>query len=112
MGPETRNKLLGGAKALLHPIFFEEPFGLSVLEAMMCGTPVIAFKRGSMPELITEGISGFLPVNTSEAVLAIKELDKIDPKNCRALAVERFSLEAMVNAYVEAYKTVIQNRSN
>ncbi len=111
VGPEARDELLGGAKALLHPIFFEEPFGLSVLEAMMCGTPVIAFKRGSMPELITEGISGFLPVNISEAILAIKALDKIDPKNCRAYAVKKFSLETMINNYIEAYRTVIQNRS-
>jgi len=111
VGPETRDELLGGAKALLHPIFFEEPFGLSVLEAMMCGTPVIAFKRGSMPELITEGISGFLPINISEAILAIKTLDKIDPKICRDYAVKKFSLETMINNYIEAYRTVIQNRS-
>lgn len=111
VGPQVRNELLGRAKALLHPIFFEEPFGLSVLEAMMCGTPVIAFKRGSMPELLTEGINGFLPANISEAVLAIKELDKIDPKNCRDYAVKKFSLETMVTAYVETYKDVINNRS-
>lgn len=110
VGPEARNELLGGARALLHPIFFEEPFGLSVLEAMMCGTPVIAFKRGSMPELITEGISGFLPVNISEAVLATKALDKIDPKNCRAYAVKKFSLETMINNYIEAYRTVMRNK--
>lgn len=111
VGPETRDELLGGARALLHPIFFEEPFGLSVLEAMMCGTPVIAFKRGSMPELITEGINGFLPINISEAVLAIKTLDKIDPKICRDYAVKKFGLETMINNYIEAYRTVIQNRS-
>jgi glycosyltransferase involved in cell wall biosynthesis len=108
VGPEARDELLGGAKALLHPIFFEEPFGLSVLEAMMCGTPVIAFKRGSMPELIVEGKTGFLPNNISEAVLAIKSLHKIDPKTCRDYAVKKFSLETMTNAYIEAYKTVIK----
>ncbi|SKB65089.1 Glycosyltransferase involved in cell wall bisynthesis [Salegentibacter holothuriorum] len=110
VGPEARDKLLGCAKALLHPIFFEEPFGLSVLEAMMCGTPVIAFKRGSMPELIREEISGFLPGNISEAVLAIKALDKIDPKTCRAYAVKKFSLETMTHAYLGAYETVIKNK--
>jgi len=82
-----------------------------VLEAMMCGTPVIAFKRGSMPELITEGINGFLPLNISEAVLAIESLYKIDPKNCRAYAVKKFGLETMINNYIEAYRTVIQNRA-
>lgn len=110
VGPEARDKLLGGAKALLHPIFFEEPFGLSVLEAMMCGTPVIAFKRGSMPELILEGTSGFLPGSVSEAVLAVKALDKIEPKKCRAYAIKNFSQETMINAYIEAYKTVIENK--
>jgi glycosyltransferase involved in cell wall biosynthesis len=111
VGPEIRNKLLGSAKALLHPIFFEEPFGLSVLEAMMCGTPVIAFKRGSMPELIVEEKTGFLPNNISEAVVAVKALDKIDPKTCRNYAVKNFSLDTMVNAYIEAYKTIIENKS-
>jgi len=109
VGPVDRDKLLGGAKALLHPIFFEEPFGLSVLEAMMCGTPVIAFNRGSMPELIKDEITGFLPDNISEAVLAIRELNKIDPKTCRALAVKKFSLETMINNYIEAYELVIEN---
>lgn len=110
VGAESRDKLLGSAKALLHPIFFEEPFGLSVLEAMMCGTPVIAFKRGSMPELILQGKTGFLPNNISEAVLAIKALDKIEPQTCREYAVKKFSLDAMVKAYIEAYKTVIENK--
>jgi len=107
VGPELRQKLLGGAKALLHPIYFEEPFGLSVIEAMMCGTPVIAFKRGSMPELIVEGTNGFLPANISEAVSAIHALDKIDPQACRDYAIEHFSLDTMVNAYIETYRKVI-----
>ena len=59
-GPDERNQLLGGALALLHPISFEEPFGLSVVEAMFCGTPVIAFNRGSMPEIILDRKTGFL----------------------------------------------------
>ncbi|PKD17689.1 glycosyl transferase [Salegentibacter salinarum] len=112
VGPEVRDKLLGNAKALLHPIFFEEPFGLSVVEAMMCGTPVTAFERGSMPELIEEGKTGFLTENIAEAVLAVKALDKIKPEACRALAVKKFSLDTMVNAYIEAYKTVINNKSS
>lgn len=111
IGPEGRDKLLGGAKALLHPIFFEEPFGLSVLEAMMCGTPVIAYKRGSMPELIVDGETGFLPDNISEAILAVNALDNINPKSCRDHAVKNFSLETMVNAYIKAYKTVVENKS-
>ncbi len=71
-GPVERNKLLGDAFALLHPISFEEPFGLSVVEAMMCGTPVIAFNRGSMPELIVDRKTGFLWI-IDEAVEAVKD---------------------------------------
>ena len=71
-GPEERNKLLGAAFALLHPISFEEPFGLSVAEAMFCGTPVIAFNRGAMPELILDGKTGFLTNTIEEAVEAVK----------------------------------------
>ncbi len=72
-GPAERNKLLGDAFALLHPISFEEPFGLSVAEAMFCGTPVIAFNRGSMPELILDGKTGFLANTVEEAVEAVEK---------------------------------------
>jgi glycosyltransferase involved in cell wall biosynthesis len=67
VGPVERNRLLGKACALLHPILFDEPFGLSVIESMACGTPVIAFDRGSMPELIENGQNGFLVSNVNEA---------------------------------------------
>jgi glycosyltransferase involved in cell wall biosynthesis len=107
LGPIARDRLLGGAKALLHPIFFEEPFGLSVLEAMMCGTPVIAFSRGSMPELIDDGTSGFLVNNTEEAVLAVHKLSHIDPYRCRDYAVNNFSVENMIKSYIKAYKQTI-----
>jgi glycosyltransferase involved in cell wall biosynthesis len=67
-GPVERNQLLGKALALLHPIQFDEPFGLSVIESMACGTPVIAFDRGSMPELIENGKNGFLVDNVDQAI--------------------------------------------
>jgi glycosyltransferase involved in cell wall biosynthesis len=107
-GPEVRNKLLGGAMALLHPIYFEEPFGLSVIEAMMCGTPVIAFARGSMPELIIDGVSGYLANNIAEAVNAVEKLKTIDPLACRQHACRNFSRERMIDDYIGAYKTVLQ----
>lgn len=107
VGPEARNTLLGKTKALLHPISFEEPFGLSVLEAMMCGTPVIAFARGSMPELIKAGVSGHLVNTISEAVEAVGKLDRIIPEKCRAHAVYHFSLDKMVSSYIAAYHKVI-----
>ncbi len=101
------NELLGHAKALLHPILFDEPFGLSVAEAMMCGTPVIAFKRGSMPELIEDGKTGFLVKKVSEAVEAVKRLRQLDPFYCRAHAIDKFSIEKMIAQYIEVYETIV-----
>jgi len=109
VGKEKRDLLLGGAKALLHPISFEEPFGLSVLEAMMCGTPVIAFSRGSMPELIKDNFSGFLVKNVPEAVSAVQNIEIINPEDCRTHAQENFGLEKMINSYLEAYEKVLEN---
>lgn len=106
--PIMRNELLGNAKALLHPIYFNEPFGLSVVEAMMCGTPVIAFARGSMPELIDDGITGYLVNDVGEAVSAVGELKKISHYACRKHAFGKFSLERMVDDYILAYKTVLK----
>lgn len=107
IGPDVRNELLGGARALLHPIFFEEPFGLSIIEAMMCGTPVIAFARGSMPELIVDGVSGYLVNNIAEAVSAVEKLTSIDAHACRQHACDNFSRERMIDEYIDAYKTVL-----
>jgi len=83
VGPAKRNTLLGNALALLHPINFNEPFGLSVAEAMLCGTPVIAFNKGSMPELIKHGETGFLVNNIDEAAAAVDELKNLERIDCR-----------------------------
>lgn len=107
LGKDARDLVLGGAKGLLHPISFEEPFGLSVLEAMMCGTPVIAFSRGSMPELINDGVSGFLVHTIEKAVEAVKNLDQISPAQCRSHAEKNFSRDLMIQSYEESYKKVI-----
>lgn len=106
-GPERRDALLGGAFALLHPISFEEPFGLSVAEAMMCGTPVIAFDRGSMPELIVNGKTGFLVQNVEEAVSALSKIENLHRTDCRKHAMENFSLNKMIDGYVEVYQKVL-----
>ncbi len=107
VGPDDRDRLLGGARALLHPISFAEPFGLSVAEAMMCGTPVIAFNRGSMPELIDDGATGFLVDSVESAVEAVGRVDSIDRRTCRAWALRRFSADRMVRDYLQLYRQII-----
>jgi glycosyltransferase involved in cell wall biosynthesis len=106
-GPQKRNELLSGASALLHPISFEEPFGLSVAEALLCGTPVIAFNKGSMPELIQHGKTGFLVDNVDEAVDAVTQIPQIDRFYCHKLAMQRFSKEKMVKDYLSLYHHIL-----
>lgn len=106
-GPEKRDQLLGHATALLHPISFDEPFGLSVAESMLCGTPVIAFNRGSMPELIEDGKTGFLCQNTDQAAERVKDLGKIDRPYCRESAKSRFSIEKMAEDYLKVYQKIL-----
>jgi glycosyltransferase involved in cell wall biosynthesis len=107
VGPAERAKVLGGARALLHLIGFEEPFGFSVVESMACGTPVIAFRRGSMPELIEDGVTGFLVDDVQAAVAAVGEIVKLDRTEIRAQAVARFGRARMVDAYLDAYERLI-----
>lgn len=107
VGPERRDELLGGAYALLHPIYFAEPFGLSVVESMACGTPVVAFNKGSMPELIESGKNGFIVSDVKEAVSALGKIPEISRQYCRNTVEERFSVEKMVDNYIEVYKQII-----
>src|SRR3979411_3451488 len=93
VGGAARAEVLGSAHALLHLINFDEPFGLSVVEALACGTPVIACNRGSMPELIDDGVTGFLVNNVDEAVNAISRVGEIDRAVYRAAVYERFTRE-------------------
>lgn len=106
-GPDKRNELLGGALALLHPINFNEPFGMSVAESMLCGTPVIAFNKGSMPELIRDKETGFLVDNVDEAVAVTAQLSNINRSLCHNHAVEKFSAEKMVGDYLALYHQVL-----
>ncbi|MEA4925123.1 MAG: glycosyltransferase family 4 protein [Syntrophomonadaceae bacterium] len=108
VGPENRDRLLGQAYALLHPIYFKEPFGLSVVEAMACGTPVVAFNRGSMPEVIKAGRTGFLVNNIEEAVASLKCIPQLDRLECRKWVEEHFSKERMVADYLTVYEAILK----
>jgi len=106
-GPEKRNALLGNAIGLLHPINFAEPFGLSVAESMLCGTPVIAFNKGSMPELIKDNETGFLVNNVNEAAEVVDELKNINRKACLDWASSQFSCEKMAGDYFRLYQEIL-----
>jgi glycosyltransferase involved in cell wall biosynthesis len=108
-GPRQRNELLGNASALLHPINFEEPFGLSVAEAMMCGTPVIAFNRGAMKELIVDLKTGFLVDDIKEAIDAVGMIKNLDRNTCRQHALQKFSSREMALHYIKLYHQIIDN---
>lgn len=97
---------LMNAKALLMPVQWDEPFGMVMIEAMSCGTPVIAFKRGSIPEVVQEEKSGFIVENTQDMAEAIKNIDKISRVECRKRAERFFSIEKMVNGYIKIYQRV------
>ncbi len=107
IGPAQRKEVLAEAVALLHPIYFDEPFGLSVAEAMVSGTPVIAYRRGAMPELVVDGLSGYLVDNVAGAVAAFAKTCELDRAACRDYARQKFSAEAMVKGYERVYEKVL-----
>lgn len=107
--PKKRNELLRNAFALLHPIYFNEPFGLSVAESMFCGTPVIAYNKGSMPELIENNISGFLVNDLQQATNAVNKVESLNRKVCSEYARKKFSLEKMIAKYISAYEYIIEH---
>ena len=107
VGPADRDRILGGAYALLHPISFEEPFGLSVAEAMTTGTPVIAFDRGSMPELIDHGTTGFLTDSVEGAADLVSACGDLNRWEIAKVARDRFSVERMVDCYLEVYGDIL-----
>lgn len=107
VGPERRAEILGGSAALLHPIAFDEPFGLSVVESMACGTPVVAYRRGSMAEVVDPGVTGFLVDTVEEAVSAVSRVGAIDRAGCRAQAERRFGVDRMVANYLRVYRDIV-----
>lgn len=105
---EQKNRLLGQAVALLMPITWNEPFGIVMIEAMACGTPVIAFNRGSVPEVVQNGINGFIAETTEDMISAVTNLPKIDRKKVRHDAEIRFSADVIVDQYLKIYQSLIK----
>lgn len=105
-----KNEILSGAKALLFPIEWEEPFGLVMLEALACGTPVIAFRRGAVPEVITDGVDGFICDDFEGMVEAVKRVESIDRRACRRTVETRFTVDHMVDRYEALYRSMLEAR--
>ncbi len=104
---EDRSSFLGGAVALLHLIDFDEPFGFSVVEAMACGTPAIAFDRGSMPELIIDGVTGSVVSDVPSAAAAITQVGQFHRRTVREMTIQRFGSDRMVDEYVDVYRHAV-----
>jgi glycosyltransferase involved in cell wall biosynthesis len=104
---EQKTELLAGAAALLFPIQWPEPFGLVMTEAMACGTPVVAWRNGSVPEVVADGETGFIVESVEEMAAAVDRLGELDPQLMRARVKERFSAEAMVAGYEHIYQQVL-----
>jgi glycosyltransferase involved in cell wall biosynthesis len=102
-----KGELLAGARAMLFPIQWEEPFGMAVVEAMACGTPVVSTPRGAAPELIEPGVTGWLGAGTEELVAGVRRAGEIDPERCARRARERFGEPRMSLAYEQVYRQVL-----
>jgi glycosyltransferase involved in cell wall biosynthesis len=110
IGEADKAAFLGGAQALLFPIDWPEPFGLVMIEAMACGTPVIAFRRGSVPEVVDEGVTGFVVADAAGAVAAIRRISEIDRVRVRQTFERRFSSRRMASDYLEVYAGIRETR--
>jgi glycosyltransferase involved in cell wall biosynthesis len=107
IGDDEKGAFLGDAMALLFPIDWPEPFGLAMIEAMANGTPVIAFRRGSVAEIVEPGLTGYIVDSIEEAVAAIPAAKMLDRNAIRRRALERFSVERMASDYVALYGSVL-----
>lgn len=103
-----KDDLIGGARALLFPIEWPEPFGLVMIEAMACGTPVVAWRRGSVPEVVDDGVTGFIVDNEQQAIEAVRNIHHIDRRRCRQTFESRFSSRQMATRYLEVYRILMQ----
>lgn len=112
IGEREKRELLQNARALLFPIDWPEPFGLVMIESLCCGTPVIAYRNGSVPEIIEDGVNGFIVSDQEQAVWAAQDIDSLDRARCRASFENRFTARHMASSYVDVYRHVIENRTS
>src|SRR5688572_29010816 len=110
IGDGEKQEFLGNARALLFPINWPEPFGLVMIEAMACGTPVIALRRGSVPEVLDHGITGFVVDDLDDAVAAARRIGEISRRRCREVFEDRFTATRMACDYVDLYSTLLEAR--
>jgi len=108
VGGKAKDEFLGNARALLFPIDWPEPFGLVMIEALACGTPVIAWRNGSVPEVIDDGVTGFVVDSLDEAVAAVERLDDFDRAVCRRVFEERFCAQRMARDYLRVYRRLLK----
>jgi glycosyltransferase involved in cell wall biosynthesis len=107
VGNADKDRFLGDARALLFPIDWPEPFGLVMIEAMACGTPVIAFRRGSVPEVMDDGVTGFIVDSVDEAIRAVQRVDGLSRAECRRVFEERFGASRMASDYLAVYQRLV-----
>jgi glycosyltransferase involved in cell wall biosynthesis len=111
LNDQQKNDFLGKARALLFPIEWEEPFGIVMAEAMACGTPVIAFRRGAVPEVITHGVDGFVCDSIEEMIAAVNQLEQLDRLSCRKKVERSFADDVIVSQYLSLYRRLTMNGS-
>jgi glycosyltransferase involved in cell wall biosynthesis len=106
----AKNDFIGHARALLMPIDWPEPFGLVIIESMACGTPVVAYGHGSVPEIIEDGVTGFIVQNQEQAVEAARNIECIDRRRCRQVFEQRFAAQVMARQYLDVYHRLVDAR--
>jgi glycosyltransferase involved in cell wall biosynthesis len=110
LGGADKADLLANAQCLLNPIAWPEPFGMVMVEALGCGTPVLATPYGSVPEIVTDGVTGFVRTSRADLARALRQVRKLDRARCRQDALERFSTARMVAGHVELFEAIARNR--
>jgi glycosyltransferase involved in cell wall biosynthesis len=106
-----KNELLGGAEALLNPIQWDEPFGIACIEAMACGTPIVTLRRGAMPEVVLDSVTGLVGSSIEELIERFGEIKSLDRSVCRAHVGSKFSSEAMIENYLKVYSRILSSRT-